>query len=153
MKTSSAFWYSPLLINSLLALLIIWLTYSDYKKNKHHKVLDVLLFGITGTIGVLVLLLWIATDHTATAQNYNLLWAFPLNLWVMFKLRKFQVKPWMVRYLKFLLIMLALMTFHWLMGIEVFAIGLIPLMMALAIRYGYLIHFYNKNGQSEPVED
>ena len=38
-------------------------------------------------------------------------------------------------------------------GIEIFAMGLIPLLLALVIRYGYLIHFYNRNGQSEPVED
>ena len=153
LKTSITFWFSPLVISSVIALLILGITYLDYKKKVRHKLVDILLFGITGIIGVLVLLLWVATDHTATAQNYNLLWAFPLNVWVMFKLRKSSVKPWVIRYLKFLVIMLALMSFHWIVGIEVFAIGLIPLLLALVIRYGYLIHFYNRNCQSEPVED
>ena len=141
---SNGFWLSPLVLFSILGALMIWITYSDYKNHTRHKLLDGLLFGLTGLIGIFVLLLWFATDHTATAQNYNLLWAFPLNLWILFKLCTSQVKPWVIRYLKFLLIMLALMCFHWIMGIEQFAIGLLPLLVAIGIRYIYLISYLKR---------
>jgi hypothetical protein len=144
MKRSASFWSSPLFVFGLLGLAMLWLTFTDYKNKTRNKLLDALLFGITGIIGVLILLLWFATDHTATAHNYNLLWAFPLNLLLLVQLFKKQAKTWFVRYLKFLVIMLCLLSFHWMVGIELFAIGLIPLLMAMGLRYLYLIHYFKR---------
>ena len=144
MEQSSSFWSSPLFVFGVLGLIILWITYKDHKHKKRNKMLDGLLFGITGTIGILILLLWFATDHTATAHNYNLLWAFPLNLLILFHLFKKQAKSWFVRYLKFLVIMLCLLSFHWMVGIEIFAIGLIPFLIALFVRYIYLISYFKR---------
>jgi hypothetical protein len=141
-KNSANFLFSPLMVFGIIGAFIIFITYSDYKKNTRSKWLDVTLFSITGIIGVLLLLLWFATDHTATANNYNLLWAFPLNLLVIGQLLRPQVKNWVKRYLRFLMIMLALLTFHWITGVQVFAIGLIPLLIALAVRYLFLVRFF-----------
>ena len=141
---SNGFLTSPLMLFGLLSLLILWRTLKDYKNNKRSKWLDVSLFSITGLIGVFLLLLWFATDHTATANNYNLLWAFPLNLLVIGQILKAVPKKWFIRYLKFLVIMFCLLTLHWIIGVQLFAIGLIPLFIALCIRYVFLIGFYNK---------
>ena len=140
---STGWLFSPIAIFSMLALVIGFITYTDKKKKKQSKWLDVCLFGITGLLGVGMLLLWFATDHTATANNYNLLWAVPLNLLVIGQLLRPKVNNWFKRYLKFLIIMLCLMTFHWIVGVQTFAIGLIPLLVALAIRYVYLIYVYS----------
>ena len=142
--TSSNFLWSPLMIVGLISVLILFFTYKDYKSNSRNKYLDIVLFGLTGSIGVLLLLLWFATDHTATAQNYNVLWAVPLNIFVIAQVFKNQVNNWFKNYLKFLIIMLCLMTLHWIIGVQVFSIGLIPLVMALFVRYAYLIRFYNQ---------
>lgn len=144
-NTSSNFLFSPLMIMGILALIILLITYKDYKKNIRSKWLDIILFGTTGIVGVIILLLWFATDHSATAQNYNVLWAVPLNIIIIVQLFKKQVKNWFKSYLKFLIIMLCLMTLHWIIGVQVFTIGLIPLLIALLIRYLYLIRYYNKN--------
>jgi hypothetical protein len=144
-KPSSNFLFSPLMVLSLIAALIIFITYRDSKQNKRSKWLDITLFCIIGIIGLLLLFLWFATDHTATAQNYNLLWAFPLNIFMIGQLLKKQVKNWFKSYLKFLIIMLCLLTLHWLVGVQIFAIGLIPLLSALLIRYVFLVKFYGKN--------
>jgi len=135
---------SPLMIMGLIGIFILFFTYKDYKNNTRSKWLDLVLFGITGVVGLLILFLWFATDHSATAQNYNLLWAFPLNLFVIGQLLKPQVKNWFKSYLKFLIIMLCLMTLHWVIGVQVFAIGLIPLLIALSIRYVYLVKFFSQ---------
>lgn len=144
-NTSSNLWSSPLVILSLIALGILWITYSDYKKNKRTKWLDLTLFAITGLIGIFLLLLWFATDHSATAHNYNLLWAFAINVFVIGQLCKKQPKIWFSKYLKFLIIMLCLLVFHWLVGVQVFAITLIPLLLALALRYVFLVHHFKVN--------
>ncbi|HLT52332.1 MAG TPA: DUF4105 domain-containing protein, partial [Flavobacteriaceae bacterium] len=130
--------FSPLLILGLLALGIVYITYRDYKNKTRSRWLDVCIFTTTGLIGVGLCLLWFATDHTATANNYNLLWAFAPNLLVAFVITKKTLKPWVKKYLKLLLILLCLMVFHWLTGVQSFAPTLIPLLLALAVRYLYV---------------
>lgn len=138
------FFTSPLMIFGLLGVLILWITYKDYKRNSCSKWLDVILFSITGLIGISLLLLWFATDHTATANNYNLLWAFPINLFIIKQLRMPKPSNWFIKYLKFLIIMFCLLTLHWIIGVQVFAIGLIPLFIAFLIRCLFLVKFCNQ---------
>ncbi|GAA3784410.1 DUF4105 domain-containing protein [Corallibacter vietnamensis] len=146
-KTSTNLFTSPLFILGLISLGIIFITYRDYKNKTRAAWLDNTLFVLTSIIGVLLLLLWFATDHTATAQNYNLLWAFPLNILLLFQLQKPLIKSWSIKFIKFLVIMLCLMTFHWVVGVQVFAIALAPIIVALFIRYIYLIYFFQDKQQ------
>ncbi|OEK08913.1 hypothetical protein A8C32_00900 [Flavivirga aquatica] len=141
---SHQFLTSPLFIFGVIALLIILITYNDFKKTKQSVWLDIILFSTTGLIGVLLLLLWFATDHSGTHQNYNLLWASALNILVIGQLLRTKVSSWFIKYLKFLIISMCLLTLHWIIGVQVFAIGLIPLLIALFIRYIYLVFYYNK---------
>ncbi len=142
---SKSFLTSPLLAFGLIGLFILWITYRDFKKGKQSKWMDIILFGFTGLIGVLVLLLWFATDHSATAQNYNLLWAFPINLFVIGQLLRTRTKKWITKYLKFLVIMLCLMTLHWIIGIQVFSLVLIPFLFALLMRFIFLINYFQRS--------
>lgn len=143
-KQSNNFLMSPIFIIGLISCIIIYFTFLDYKKNVRRKWLDVLIFCITGIIGIVILLLWFATDHEATAQNYNLLWAFAFNLFVIGQVLKSKPKIWFIKYIKFLLIMLCLLIMHWIIGIQRFAFAIIPIIIALFIRYIYLINFYKK---------
>ncbi|MBD0833110.1 lipoprotein N-acyltransferase Lnb domain-containing protein [Aestuariibaculum sediminum] len=142
-KTPSYFFTSPLFVFSIVALFICYITYMNYKNNIRSKWLDIALFFITGCVGILILLLWFATDHTGTHQNYNLLWAFALNFFVIAQLAKPKPASWFVKYLKLLVILLCLLTLHWILGVQVFTIGLIPLLLALCVRYAFLIKFFN----------
>lgn len=136
---SSLFILSPLFVLGIFAILILFITYKDKKNDTRSKWLDTSLIVITTLIGIILFLLWFATDHSATANNYNLLWAFPLNIILVSQLLKDKVKPWVKGYLKFLIIMLCLMTLHWIIGVQVFAIALIPMLIALLIRYVFLV--------------
>lgn len=141
---SNTFFTSPLFIFGLIGLLIMIVTFNDFKNHKQSKWLDITLFSITGFVGVVILLLWFATDHKATHQNYNLLWAFALNLIMINQLCTKNTAKWFIKYLKLLVILLCLMVLHWTMGVQVFAVGLIPFLIALGIRYLYLINWYSK---------
>jgi len=142
--TATSFISCPLMVFGIIGFFILWITYRDYKNHKRSQWLDMTLFALTGVTGVLLLLLWFATDHSATANNYNLLWAFPINLLVFGQIIKKSPKPWLVKYLKFLVILFSLLTLHWILGVQVFAIGLLPLFIAIFIRYLYLIRYYSK---------
>ncbi|RAJ17008.1 lipoprotein N-acyltransferase Lnb domain-containing protein [Olleya aquimaris] len=139
---NTLFLFSPLVVLTIIAVIIVFITFKDYKSQLRTKWLDVVVFITTGIIGVLVFLLWFATDHTSTAYNYNLLWAFPLSLLCVLQLVKTTPKKWCIGYIKFLMLMLCLMTLHWTIGVQRFAPALIPVLIALAIRYVFLLkHF------------
>ncbi len=57
--------------------------------------LDGLLFFLTGALGILLIFMWVGTDHSMTKDNYNLLWAWPTHLAVSFFIQS--NKTW-VRY-------------------------------------------------------
>tara|TARA_Y100000385_G_scaffold129326_1_gene134652 strand:+ start:380 stop:1555 length:1176 start_codon:yes stop_codon:yes gene_type:complete len=142
-KTSEGL-FSPLAILSLIALLILFITFNDYKKNNRSTWLDVILFAFTGFVGLVLLLLWFATDHEATAYNYNLLWAFAINLLFIPSIIKTQLSNRGIKYIVFLVILLTLMIMHWVTGVQSFSIGLIPFLIAITTRYLFLIRHFKK---------
>ncbi|WP_306642670.1 Lnb N-terminal periplasmic domain-containing protein [Sanyastnella coralliicola] len=78
---------------TLLALFWFW----RRRKGSQSLVIPRFLFIFLGLAGLMVFLLWFATDHTTTKQNWNLIWAFPLHLIVAFILKK---KRLVVPYMK-----------------------------------------------------
>lgn len=138
------FFMSPLFVFGILGLIIMYITYRDYKQKTRSRYLDGTIFFITGLIGVFLCLLWFATDHTSTANNYNLLWAFPLSLFFFTLISKREPKKWLGRYVFLLPLMLIVLVTHWVSGVQVYAIGLIPLLVALFIRYTYVFTFLKK---------
>ncbi|GAB5400417.1 MAG: DUF4105 domain-containing protein [Aureisphaera sp.] len=143
-EDKSNFFMSPLFVFGLLGFIILWFTYRDYRNSKRSRILDSLLFAITGLVGVILLLLWFATDHSSTANNYNLLWAFPPSLLFAFAIGKKKPKKWLYRYMVLLILMLLLLTLHSITGVQRFAIGFIPLFIALGVRYLYVASFLKR---------
>jgi hypothetical protein len=135
---SGNFFLSPLFIFGILGLMLVFVTYKNYKNQRRSRYLDGAIFLITGLIGIILLLLWFGTDHSTTANNYNLLWALPFSIFFFLMISKKTPKRWLQRYVFFLLILLALLTFHWITGVQTFAIGFIPLFIGLVFRYLYL---------------
>ncbi|NJL76901.1 MAG: hypothetical protein HC892_19655 [Saprospiraceae bacterium] len=72
---------TPSLVFSFLLAIILVLTWSA--SNKVKLILDRILFTIVGLAGILMLFLWLGTDHQATKENWNVLWASPLYLLVL----------------------------------------------------------------------
>tara|TARA_B110000003_G_C16641562_1_gene530386 strand:+ start:216 stop:1394 length:1179 start_codon:yes stop_codon:yes gene_type:complete len=139
MARNSAFLLSPFFVFLVLAIGIVYRTLRDSEQQKRSRWLDTVLFFVTGIVGVLLLVLWLATDHTATVSNYNILWAFPLNLIFCTLVSKKVPKKWIKSYVSFLIILLTLLVVHWFTGVQVFAPALLPLVIALFIRYLYLV--------------
>ncbi|RDK84832.1 lipoprotein N-acyltransferase Lnb domain-containing protein [Marinirhabdus gelatinilytica] len=138
-KETPNFFTSPLLIFLVIGLVIIGITVKDIKNKERTRALDATILGVTGVVGILLSLLWFATDHSATANNYNLLWAFPFSIFIVVVIAKKQPKVWVRRYVLFLLLLLSLLALHWFTGVQEFAYGFIPLFIALTIRYVYLL--------------
>jgi hypothetical protein len=57
------------------------LTVSEYRKSQPaNRRFDAVLFGVVGLVGLVAMFMWLATEHTVTASNLNLLWAWPTHL-------------------------------------------------------------------------
>ena len=135
---------SPLLINFILSLIIVAFTIFNYKSNKWNKSLDTLIFLITGSIGILIIYLWFFSNHFAGAQNFNFLWAFPLNFALIFAIYKNKIPNWSVGYIKLLIILIILLFLHWITGVQKYNLTLLPIFVALLIRYSFLVHRIKK---------
>ncbi len=142
-KTAS-FFTSPLFFMGLLAFIILGITFKDYKNNTRNRWLDLSIYGLTGIIGVLLILLWFATNHSTTHNNYNLLWASPLSLVFVIAISRKSPKIWLQKYVMFQLLMLALLSIHWITGVQVFPFALLPLLIALWFRYLYVFYYLKK---------
>ena len=135
---------SPLLINLILSLIIVAITIFNFKSNKWNKSLDSLIFLISGSIGILIIYLWFFSNHFAGAQNFNFLWAFPLNFALIFAIYKNKIPNWSIGYIKLLIILIILLFLHWTTGVQKYNLTLLPIFVALLIRYSFLVHRINR---------
>jgi hypothetical protein len=65
-----------MLILGVTFIISVW----DLRRKKASVFFDFITFFSAGVVGLLILWLWFGTAHSATAGNYNLLWANPLFL-------------------------------------------------------------------------
>jgi hypothetical protein len=80
--------FSPNILFWILFALTVLLSFFEWKKGFYAKVFDIVLFAAIGILSLLVFYLAILSDHNATKDNLNLLWANPLFFWVLIRLRK-----------------------------------------------------------------
>lgn len=121
------------------------ITYIDFRNKTRSRWLDFFLFLFSGIAGCLLFFLWFFTDHTATINNFNLLWLFPLNLAGAYFLIRKSDPPGIFRpYLIGLCILLGLTGLIWLLGIQQFSPLILVPLLALLIRYVWLILYFRK---------
>ncbi|PQB06569.1 hypothetical protein BST83_04880 [Polaribacter filamentus] len=130
--------FNPFLIFSILSLIGIFITFSDYKKGKRSKWLDFILLFTTGIAGILIVFLWFFTDHSAAPNNFNFLWAFAPNLITAFLMLKKNHQKWMKFYFIFSLVLLINIPIIWMSEAQLFPVAVIPILMLLFIRYLFL---------------
>lgn len=74
--------FDPIPLFWILFGVIAILSAIGFRKKRIFKGIDVVFFILIGPVGALVFFLWFITDHTATINNLNMLWAWPTHLLV-----------------------------------------------------------------------
>ena len=138
-KEPTASLLNPFLLSCILSLFGIFITYKDFKTNRRTKVLDFTLFFTTGIIGCILIFLWFFSSHSITPTNFNILWAFALNIIISFFMLKTHLPRWFQKYLIILILFLVVISIIWLFSIQVFPLPILPLMILLFIRYLFLL--------------
>lgn len=132
---------NPYWIFWVVAFVFSAITFIGFKRKRLFIGLDVFLFGILGMIGLVLAALWIGSEIPSTKWNWNILWAFPGHLVLVWGLLKKARSPWVRKYLLFALIMADAAVVFWILGWQSFHPSLIPLFLIIILRTNYL--YYN----------
>lgn len=134
-RPAKGFWLWPSTVFALLLLVVLLVSYFDLKRGKNSRTLDLLLFIPSVLAGLLFVFLWFFTKHSVTDSNLNLLWANPLNAFLLFLScgKFFQSKAF--RYLAVIAIALnVVFVLFYISGIQHFPPSLILVVLALTTR-------------------
>lgn len=126
--------FHPWIVFNVFLLMTAALTYYDLKRKILSTWFDVTVFSVVGWVGVLLLLLWTATDHQAAAKNFNLLWAFPLHAVAGILLLKKSPQPRLAKYFLGIALLLTATLIFWFFLPQQLNVFLIPIVISLIIR-------------------
>ena len=122
-------WFTPVQVFWLLFVLTAIFTY--VRRSSKGRTFDNILFTVIGLVGIVMVLLWFATDHTATAYNFNLLWSLPTWLLVAFLPSK---SAWRLRFVRLHFILLLAMFVGWFFWPQALHIAVVPIGLTLMLR-------------------
>jgi Domain of unknown function (DUF4105) len=125
--------FSPFVI--FIVVLLVFALLSFLKNSVVQKILlglDFMLFFSTGLLGIILILMWLATDHSMTKDNFNLLWAWPLNFIGAFFIAS--KKNWVKKYFAFQTVALILVLLAWFFLPQHLNPALIPMVLLLVYR-------------------
>jgi hypothetical protein len=127
---------TPGVVLTLTCLLLAFVTQQRNRWQKIQRVIDFLLFFTSGLIGVLLLFMWFGTDHYWCGNNFNLVWAIPLNLPAAFVL--FGQKGWAAKYLKLLSWWMLAVVLLWFFLPQQMNNAFLPIVLLLLLRTWHL---------------
>ncbi|MFD2514037.1 DUF4105 domain-containing protein [Pontibacter locisalis] len=137
--------FTPLLLCWVILVLVTAITVFDFMRRRRSRALDFTLFLITGFLGVVFLLLWFATDHQATANNFNLLWGIPTHLIVaIYIAKKVALPKWLEVYLLLTAAISALLVIGWPWWPQQFHMAFLPIVLAIGMRAAYTVWLSKK---------
>lgn len=77
----------PSILGMLVALVALVNLFRAFKGKRAWVVFERIFLFLIGLLGIILLVMWFATDHSTTKNNWNLLWAFPLHFFAAFLVR------------------------------------------------------------------
>ena len=125
--------FSPLNVFLFLLIITLIITFREFKYELRYKYFDLLLFTITGLVGFLILYLWFFTDHLSS-NNYNIIWATPLNFIIPFIINSIRFKKALHYYMLYYSSSLIVLLILWDLLPQEFNDSLIIIILILLIR-------------------
>ena len=125
--------FTPMLCFSLLFLMIFLISLSKSKFSTIFLIgFDHVFFFIIGLLGILLILMWVATDHTMTKNNFNLIWALPTHTLASFFITS--NKKYAKKYFLFTMILTIALLISWLLLPQEMNNSLLPIVLLIFYR-------------------
>ncbi len=139
-------WFTPARLFWIIWLIIAALTIAEYRKKVILPLLDFMVFFVYGFLGTILFLIWTATDHHAAANNFNVLWAFPLHLPFAFLFIRNFAPKFFRYYLIFTCLLSIFLLARWNLVPQDLHIAIIPLILIIFTRsfFRLLLAFQKK---------
>lgn len=104
------------------------------QNNTFTRILDFILFLILGLAGCLFLFMWIGTDHQACYQNLNMLWMFPLHVFLAINILRKNLTPFWKKYLKVTVVLNLILILTWKILPQDFHAASFPIILMISLR-------------------
>jgi len=131
--SNTNYFITPFIVFFLLFIVSLFISIKELKYGLRYNKFDFLLFFLSGIIGCLITYLWFFTDHLS-ANNFNIIWAIPLNLIISFFLFNTKFNSIVNYYLIYYLSSLLILCFFWIFLPQELNDSLIFLILTLLIR-------------------
>ena len=126
---------TPRILFWSLFIIILGLSLILPEKKVILKILDIFLFLSVGLAGFIIAFLWFGTDHYATKDNLNLLWAFPTHLFLVYLIIRDFRSVWIRYYHLFWMFFLILFLGSWTLLPQQLNLANIPIILMLIVRF------------------
>ena len=133
----------PGFVFTLILLILLALTIMETKQGKHFRSIDFFVFLGFGILGTILFLMWVATNHTAVVNNWNLAWAFPTHLVASFFVFRKSKSAFLKYYFTFTCSVSVLLLPLWPIIPQQFDYACIPLIILSALRSFQMYRFNN----------
>lgn len=134
----------PFYVFGALLALIVLITILAYNSISVLRFLDGLVFGISGFLGLFLMILWFFTDHKAAAWNFNILLFLPSHLLMIGALFKGRLKAWQGKYMSLMPYFYALLLATWMFLPQQLNLAFIPWAAILILRSWHVARKYPK---------
>ena len=132
-QSKSLNWLVPALIFFMVSLIaFVGSTGKSALKMKISGWTDLLIFGVSGLLGLVLLFTWFGTDHDSFRYNLNLIWANPINILIFYERAK--KTSWYRKLLKINAILILLLIAAYLVWPGIINPLLFPVVIALSFR-------------------
>jgi hypothetical protein len=132
-KEGSKTFFTPLVVFSLLAVLVIMLSFlNQHRFRRFLDVFDVSFFLLLGLLGILLVVLWVIRIDDVCRNNFNLLWALPTHAVAAFVVLK--KKSWAKKYFRFTLFLTAVVAAGWWLIPQQLNAAIAPILAIIAVR-------------------
>lgn len=123
----------PIWFFAVLFLIAGILTHRELKYGLWARWLDVLLFTIVGFVGLVLLFLWLGTDHLSL-YNFNLLWAIPFHFPIGIILLKRPMASKFRKYFMIVAVIQVALILTWGLLPQALNLAFVPVVLLLALR-------------------
>jgi hypothetical protein len=140
--TPSTFFITPVKLGWSIFVLTLALSVIGYKTGLRFNWYDMIFFSLIGLTGWVVFLLDFFTDHIATKNNLNMLWAVPVHFPVFLFWSKLPSR-FVNSYIWIFLIINLLILLFWKVFPQNYHVAFIPLILSIEVRFLSMLRIKN----------
>lgn len=132
--------FTPLVSCWAFFLVVLAVTFIEWRRKSYFRIVDCLLFLIAGIAGIVLFFLSFVSTHPCVCPNWNIIWLQPFDLAavILFTVKKLRKAAYYYHFINFAALTLMLAGWHFIP--QHLNTAFIPLVMSIWLRSGYGVY-------------